>query len=105
MPISKPHSSIGGDNTGSCGKLVGYLDKENQELDKLASKSNSMEQTANYNNRKIDFFSHQNDNVSQIEVIDAIDSNKRKLGKTDAKFYAPTISFSKDELNPKNSLK
>jgi len=98
MPISKPHSSAGGNNTGSCNNLVNYLDKENQELDQLAEKATTKEQAMEYQNRKQDFFSHQNDSVSQIEVRDSIDNNKRKLGKNDAKFYAPTINFSQKEL-------
>ena len=32
MPISKPHSSNGGNNTGSSASLVEYLEKENLDL-------------------------------------------------------------------------
>ena len=30
MPISKPHSSLGADNKGSCSNLALYLEKENE---------------------------------------------------------------------------
>ena len=33
MPISKVHSSNGGNNTGSSSALADYLEKENAELD------------------------------------------------------------------------
>ncbi len=98
MPISKPHSSYGGNNSGSCGNLVEYLDKENQELDQLAENTQSKGKSLEIQERKQDFFSHRSDNVSQIEVRESIDSNKRKLGKEDAKFFAPTINFSQTEL-------
>ncbi|WP_128755359.1 DUF5712 family protein [Aquimarina sediminis] len=99
MPISKPHSSAGGNNTGSSANLVEYLDKENQELDKLALNEKDMEKGQEHLDRKQGFFSHENDHHSKIDVQDTIDQNKRKLGQNDAKFYAPTINFSKKELN------
>ncbi|OAB26922.1 hypothetical protein SAMN05444395_11827 [Flavobacterium fryxellicola] len=99
MPISKPHSSLGADNKGGCSNLAIYLEKENEELDKLTKKSNSISETSNIEFRKQGFFSHLETNISTIEVISAIDSNKRKLGANDAKYFAPTISFSKNELN------
>jgi hypothetical protein len=35
MPISKPHSSLGADNKGSCSNLALYLRKENEYLDSI----------------------------------------------------------------------
>ena len=32
MPISKPHSTLGADNKGSCSNLAIYLEKENKSL-------------------------------------------------------------------------
>lgn len=92
MPISKPHSTLGATNTGSSYSLVMYLEKENIELEKNI-------ETSDFIKRKQSFFNHQGNNFSPIEVIDTIDNNKRKLGKKDAKYFAPTISFSQKELH------
>ena len=56
MPISKPHSSFGGNNTGSCGALVDYLDKENQELEKLSIKAKNKEQQVHFQERQQDCY-------------------------------------------------
>ena len=99
MPISKPHSSMGADNKGSCSNLAIYLEKENEDLDRLSKKYFSMNDISNIELRKQGFFSHSESNISTIEVITAIDNNRKKLGANDAKYFAPTISFSKNELN------
>lgn len=98
MPISKPHSSMGGGNKGSSAMLVNYLDKENQELEKKAMQAPSRTKEIEIRNRQQYFFGHKSDAVSQTKVREHIDSNIAKLDKTDAKYYAPTISFSKEEL-------
>lgn len=98
MPISKPHSSMASENTGSCDKLVDYLDKENQELDKKANRAKTHDEAMNLYGRQQSFFSHQQNVESRLDVQDTIDKNKRKLGRNDSKFYAPTLSFSKNEL-------
>ena len=98
MPISKPHSSLGANNSGSCYSLAQYLDKENQELEKMIATSNSISDIALYEKRKQNFFDASYNQVSLVSVIDKIDNNKKKLGKQDAKYYAPTISFSQKEL-------
>jgi len=49
-------------------------------------------------NRQQYFFNHESDAVSQTKVRDNLDNNISKLGKNDAKYYAPTISFSNQEL-------
>lgn len=104
MPISKPHSTLGAENTGSCASLAQYLDKENRELELMIDKQNSLDEIHQFQNRKQDFFNHNSSDIGLIEVIDSIDSNRKKLSKTDAKYYAPTISFSQAELNHLISL-
>ncbi|MES2239446.1 MAG: DUF5712 family protein [Bacteroidota bacterium] len=99
MPISKPHSTLGADNKGSCSNLAIYLEKENEELDKLIKKSSSMNEIFQLENRKQGFFTASEINISTIDVISSIDNNKRKLGANDAKYFAPTISFSENELS------
>lgn len=98
MPISKPHSSLGSKNTGSCTLLAIYLDKENRELESQIIKKNSLTEVKLFQNRKQDFFNHSRDDIGLMEVITSIDGNKKKLGKTDAKYFSPTISFSQAEL-------
>ncbi|AUC84914.1 hypothetical protein CW731_06235 [Polaribacter sp. ALD11] len=98
MPISKPHSTLGATNTSSCIDLAMYLEKENNDLDKLLQKTNSISKKREIESRKQFFFSHSKNNISTNEVISNIDSNIKKLGKTDAKYFAPTINFSPQEL-------
>jgi len=99
MPISKPHSTLGAKNTGSSSLLANYLDKENRELEALINKQDTLVEIKLFQDRKQEFFNHKKADIGLVEVIDSIDNNKRKLGKTDAKYYAPTISFSLNELN------
>lgn len=98
MPITKVHSSLGSANSGSSNRLVNYLQKENDELDKLAKEAQSKEHVLQIEARKMGFFSHQEKQITALEVEIRIDANKRKLGKNDAKFFSPTINFSKAEL-------
>ena len=76
-----------------------YLEKENEELDKLIKKASSMSEISQLENRKQGFFTASEINISTIDVINSIDNNKRKLGANDAKYFAPTISFSENELS------
>jgi hypothetical protein len=99
MPISKPHSTLGSDNKGSCSNLAIYLEKENEELDRTIKKSSSISEIYQLENRKQGFFTASEINISTIDVISSIDNNKRKLGANDPKYFAPTISFSENELN------
>lgn len=99
MPISKPHSTLGATNTGSCIDLAMYLEKENKDLDRLLSKTKQQAEIQNIESRKQLFFSHSKTNISTNDVVYAIDNNKKKLTKTDAKYFAPTINFSTQELN------
>lgn len=98
MPICKPHSTLGATNIGSCSKLTLYLDKENQELENMINKSNTISEISFLENRKQHFFNSEKFGISCIEVIDSIDQNIKKLGKNDSKYFAPTISFSQLEL-------
>ena len=98
MPISKPHSTLGAKNSGSCASLAEYLDKENQELEKMIGTSNNISEIALYEKRKQHFFDATSNQISLISVIDKIDNNRKKLCKKDAKYYAPTVSFSQKEL-------
>ncbi|MEQ8687672.1 MAG: DUF5712 family protein [Imperialibacter sp.] len=79
----KVSSSEKGNNNGSCQQLVDYLNKENENKDFDTYRH---------------FFSHKEDMVTRYEVQSAIDSNHRKLSKTDSKFFMLTISPSEDEL-------
>ncbi|NJX17414.1 DUF5712 family protein, partial [Tamlana crocina] len=64
--------------------FVGYLEKENQDLEQ-----GSMEH----------FFNQYDDEISANEVVNAIDGNGAKLKKTEPKFYSITVNPSKYELN------
>jgi hypothetical protein len=97
MPISKVHSSSGGNNTGSCSSLANYLEKENMELDKMSDQEKDQDKKMKIESMKQQFFTHKKSDVSHTEVISSIDNNKKKLGKEDAKFFAPTINFSEKE--------
>ena len=99
MPISKPHSTLGADNKGSCSNLAIYLEKENEELDKIIKKSSLLDEINQLESRKQGFFTASEVNTSTIDFINGIDNNKRKLGANDAKYFAPTISFSENELS------
>ncbi|GGW43931.1 DUF5712 family protein [Arenibacter certesii] len=98
MPISKPHSSMASKNKGSSSALVDYLDKENQELEKMALSVPQREKEIEIRSRQQHFFNSYSDKIRGHEVTEKIDANISKLGKNDAKFFAPTINFSKGEL-------
>jgi len=97
MPISKVHSSYVSNNKGSCNKLAEYLEKENSEISKMIDSAEFSSHIDLLKTMKQGFFSHNQTDCSFFEVVDAIDNNIKKLGKNDAKFFAPTINFSKNE--------
>jgi hypothetical protein len=76
-----------GNNKGSSGQLVVYLEKENRLAEKL-DKYHQLEQ----------WFSHDRDNIQPYEVRQGIDNNVAKLSKDDAKFFLINISPSEKEL-------
>ncbi|WP_314060348.1 DUF5712 family protein [Empedobacter brevis] len=73
-----------GNNKGSCGQLVNYLEKENQRLEQ--------EKEFEY------WFNHQNKTISPQEVRVNIDHNIAKLSRNDAKFFLINISPSEQEI-------
>ena len=79
----KIQNSGKGGNSGSSSAYVSYLEKENEDKPE---------------NEKELFFSHERSDVKPFEVVAAIDNNKKKLGKNEAKFYSVTISPSPEEL-------
>jgi len=78
-------SPIKGANGGSCQRLAGYLEKENDRLPPGQQEA---------------FFSSQSDKVSQIEVVAGIDRNGAAQGLKSGqdRFYTFTIDPSQNEL-------
>ncbi|MGV0830138.1 molybdopterin-guanine dinucleotide biosynthesis protein MobB [Empedobacter brevis] len=83
MFIRITHSETG-NNKGSCGQLVKYLEKEN--------KSSEQKKELEY------WFNHQNKTISPQEVRVNIDHNIAKLSRNDAKFFLINISPSEQEI-------
>lgn len=75
-------SSETGGNSGSCGQLADYLEKENQKLGK-----NEL------------WFDQVREDLVPDDVKNGIDRNVAKLKKAEAKFYLINISPSEKELN------
>ncbi|WP_435315384.1 DUF5712 family protein [Cellulophaga fucicola] len=91
--LIKIQTSIKADgNKGSSYALATYLEKYDVEKEK-----NSLEQ-GKLPEARSGFFDHTNDNLTKSEVVNAIDTNKKGLGKKDCKFYALTIAPSSEEL-------
>lgn len=77
-------------NKGSSRDLVYYLEKENYlDQEKTLLKAPGDREY---------FFSHQEDQVQPEKVIAHLDMNKKKLSKTDDKFFLVNISPSQKEL-------
>ena len=75
-----------GDNKGSCGTLVQYLEKEN-----------SLTNQHSVNHSEF-WFNGTRDDIKAFGVRTAIDNNVFKLGKNDSKFFLINISPSKKEI-------
>jgi hypothetical protein len=75
-----------GNNKGSSGQLVAYLEKENRLAEKLD------QQQVEY------WFNQARGNIQPYEVRQGIDNNVAKLSKDDAKFFLINISPSEKEL-------
>lgn len=73
-----------GNNTGSCGTLVNYLEKENRMLENLSDSEK--------------WFNGNSDAILPHEVRMAIDANIAKLSRDDGKFYLINISPSQKEI-------
>lgn len=93
MYVKIQNSGKGG-NSGSCSDYATYLEKENE---------GKIESEKEY------FFSNDRDNIKAYEVIESIDSNNKRLGKKESKFFSVTFSPSQKELksigNDKEKLK
>lgn len=73
-----------GNNKGSSGQLVHYLDKENRLFDRITPE---------------EWFNGTRNNVQSYEVNKSLDSNIAKLSRDDAKFFLINISPSQKEIN------
>ncbi len=73
-----------GNNKGSCGQLVKYLEKENN----ISEQKKELEY----------WFNHQNKTISPQEVRVNIDHNIAKLSRNDARFFLINISPSEQEI-------
>lgn len=73
-----------GSNTGSCGALVNYLEKENRLIKDLSDSER--------------WFNGHSDAILPHEVRMAIDANIAKLSRNDGKFYLINISPSLKEI-------
>ncbi len=91
MVIKFQTSEKSNGNKGSSSALTNYLEKEDLELENQAFEKGELPMP-----RK-GFFSHQSDGLMRDEVINAIDNNKKSLGKNDAKFYSVVIAPSEKE--------
>lgn len=92
-----------GSNKGSSGQLVNYLEKENSLRNNKGSAAELSQYLEKENQGKAPhekewFFSHDSDKVGAHQVVEALDNNKAKLKKKDAKFYLVNISPSQKEL-------
>lgn len=83
MPFVNIENSGKGNNKGSCRALVNYLCKENQG--KPLSEHEH-------------FFSSSQDQINRLTVMNSIDSNVAKLGRSDSKFFMLTLNFSDREV-------
>ena len=73
-----------GNNKGSCGDLVGYLEKENRLTD---------------NKKQEHWFNGERNDIKPHEVRIGIDGNIAKLGREDSKFFLLNISPSRKEID------
>ena len=74
-----------GNNKGSSGALVGYLEKENKQVQNLKHEPEY-------------WFNYQRQDIQPYEVRYSLDSNIAKLMKDEAKFFLINISPSEKEL-------
>ncbi len=78
-------------NKSSANALASYLEKEDIINENKAFEKNELPEP------RTGFFNHSKSGIFKNEVIKNIDTNKKALGKNDAKFYAITISPSENE--------
>ena len=85
--VHKAHQVAGGDNKGSSGALMDYLDKENKDKEK---------------DEKEGFFNDEKDDISKIKARNIIDSNNVRLGEKDTKLQKLTSLLDGKIQNPFN---
>lgn len=96
--------SAKGSNKGSVAQLARYLEKENRQrrenphTGSVKALAHYLEKENRQSERKEWFFSQERNHVSEKEVVRAMDNNKFKLKRKDAKFYLINISPSQKEL-------
>jgi uncharacterized protein YaaR (DUF327 family) len=78
-------------NKGGAAALANYLEKEDLQKENESMRNGELPEP------RAGFFNHSNDGLLKNEVINAIDNNKKGLGKEDAKFYSITLSPSETE--------
>lgn len=81
LKFDKPSGSVG--NKNSCSDFISYLTKEDFKDDPTSKEF---------------LFNHTSHLIPDYLAIDAIDGNRKGLGKNDAKFYTGSINFSEEEL-------
>lgn len=81
LKFDKPSGSAG--NKGTCGDFISYLSKEDFKDDPTSKEF---------------LFNHTCNLIPDYNAINAIDGNRKGLGRNDAKFYTGSINFSEDEL-------
>jgi hypothetical protein len=81
IKIDKPSGSAG--NKNSCSDFISYLSKEDFKDDPTSKEF---------------LFNHTSQLIPDYIAINAIDGNRKGLGKNDAKFYTGSINFSEEEI-------
>ncbi len=91
MVIKIQTSDKSNGNKGSSTALANYLEKEDLQQEKEAFDKGELPMP------RTGFFSHEKDGLMKSDVINAIDNNKKGLGRDDSKFYAINIAPSEKE--------
>lgn len=91
MHIKIQTSEKANGNKGSVNALASYLEKEDINNENKSFEKNELPEP------RTGFFNHSKSGIFKNEVVRNIDTNKKALGKNDAKFYAITISPSENE--------
>lgn len=78
-------------NKGSSIAIATYLEKEDLLHESASLKVNEIPE------KRSGFFNHNSDGIYKTDVVEAIDNNKKALGKKDSKFYCITLAPTKSE--------
>jgi len=89
-----------GNNKGSSGQLVAYLEKENRLVQPNMKKlTNDIKGTVQLQLQQPEYwFNHERKDIRPYEVRQGIDQNVAKLSRDDAKFFLINISPSEKEI-------